>query len=459
MRALLGCGLAVLCACPPAAVEIAHQRREADYSKFWPASACNNCHERIYTQYKFSNHAGAFDDPMFQAQYYGQILPAAEHDERLRQDAAACLACHSPIVSLQHQGQAVPAQAVEPGLSGVTCDFCHTVRGFVGDTPGNGNYVSEPGEMKLGPFKEDTDWHHSYSRLQTQSEFCAICHSATNSHGLAVRSTYAEWKASSYATKGVQCQDCHMNSKGFLVEGEAVFQSGQAAQMTVGSAPVRSKLFSHRFPGAHSAIQLTGAITIQVAPHPAPLSPGERLKIGVEVRNTNVGHKMPSGSPELRVAYLEVRAGVSDEEATELLRAAPRDPAQPLDVAGASADDARVLGADVPAGCRLYRAVFVDQRGAQTLLNYDARALAFDSRLGTEETRREEYDYTVPKNWPAGEDVHVVATLRYLRFPSSFATAMGVAPAEAAVLSVGRGLVGGTPDTDERVTEPSPGRR
>lgn len=250
-----------------------------------------------------------------------------------------------------------------------------------------------------------------------------------------------------------------MNSKGFLVEGEAVFQSGQAAQMTVGSAPVRSKLFTHRFPGAHSAIQLTGAITIQVAPHPEPLAPGERLKIGVEVRNGNVGHKMPSGSPELRVAWLEVRVGVSDEEATELLRATPRDAAQPLDVAGASRADARVLGEDVPAGCRLYRAVFVDARGEQTLLNYDARRVAFDSRLDTEETRQEEYEYAVPKSWPPGEDVHVVATLRYLRFPSSFAAALGVGPAEPAVLAVGRGLVGGAPELDERATEPAPGRR
>ena len=438
--------------CPPAAIEIAHEAQAADYSQFWPSKSCNNCHERLFTQYRSSAHAASFLNPVFQAQLYGQILPRVGTEPGLKKEAASCLACHSPITFLQHRGEIVPAEQVEPGLSGVTCDFCHTVRGYVGASPGDANYISEPGELKGGPFKETSDWHHAYSALMTKSEFCATCHTAHNGHGVPLRTTYEEWQSSSYAKRGVQCQDCHMSAKGFLVGGEAQFEAGRVAQMTVGTSPeAREKLFSHRFPGAHTSRQVAGAMGVRVVPRPAPLKAGEAIQVEVVVENTNVGHRMPSGSAELRAVWLEVRVGFSDEDPGVLLAASPRmTDRPPFDVVGASPLEHHLLRQDAPAGSRVYRAVFADEAGVPTLTNHEARTLLFDDRLEASESRHELYDFVVPKTFVPGTDLHVAVTLNYLRFPSLFADGLGQAHAEVTTIATGSGIVGSPEEKDER---------
>ncbi len=416
-----------------------------DYSKYTPTAACAECHKKIGVQHRFSTHAQAFSDPLFQAQLYDELLPKAEGDERLLREARSCLACHSPITVLQHGPGVPPREAAQPGLSGVTCDFCHTVKGYRGAAPGDANYVVQPGETKYGPFAEGTDFHHAYGELQTKSELCALCHSARNTHGVAVRTTFEEWQGSEYAKKGIQCQDCHMSAKGFLVDGVATFETGAAAVMTVGTAKERSKLYSHRFPGAHSASQMSGALEVEVRHTHEALAPGQRVRIEVVVDNSRSGHKMPTGSPELRLLWLEVRVGLSDETATELLRARPANPAQPLDVAQASPWDAEVLGPEVPAGARLFRAVYVDGAGAQTLDSYQAVNQVFDNRLGAGEVRLEEFDYTVPPQLKDGDDVHVVAALKYLSAPASFYARFGIPPPLPATLARAQGTVGAPP--------------
>ena len=448
--------LAGLAACPPPPPPTVQQLTApvpADYSKFWPQKSCNNCHERIYTQYTFSSHADSFQDPVFQAQYFGHLVPRMGEDPELRAEAESCLRCHAPIVSLQHGKDAVnlTREQVEAGLSGVTCDFCHTVRGYTGDRPGNANYINVPGELKMGPFKIGDDWHHVYMPLMNTSEFCAMCHSARNVHGAPLRTTYEEWKGSEYAKAGIQCQDCHMSAKGFLVDGKAVFQSGRAAQMTLGAPPQeREKLYSHRFPGAHTNKQLQGALKVRVVNGPDPIKQGQTVKIEVVVENSNVGHKIPSGSAELRTMWLEVHVGLTDEDPGVLLTAPTRTTAsQPLDVAGASPWDAQLLRADAPRGSRVYRAVFTDEQGRPTLTNYAARTLVFDGRLEAGEKRHEVFEYVVPKLAP-GDDLHVTATLKYLRFPSLFAQDVGTPPAEVVEVASGTGIVGAPEEVDER---------
>lgn len=444
---LLGLG------CPPAAVEVLHEDRPADYRAFWPAKACQNCHERIVTQHAYSAHAASFSNPVFQAQLYGQLVPRLGAEPALEKEASACLACHSPIAHLQNGGKIMYPDEVDPGFQGVTCDFCHTIRGFRGNAPGNANYISVPGETKLGPFKISGNWHHAYSELISRSEFCAICHTTQNIHGLKLRTTYDEWKASSYAARGIQCQDCHMSAKGYLVDGKPVFEQGQVARLTGGrtAPPVRANLHSHRFPGAHSVQQLVGALAVRVVPYEKPLTPGARIKIAIDVDNTNVGHKAPSGSVELRVIWLEVRVAVSDEDTGVALRASPADPkGAPLDVAGASELEAGLLRGDVPAGSRVYRAVIAGADGRPTLTNFEGRRVLFDNRLGAAETRREVYDFVVPDHLEDDNDLHVTATLKYLRYPSVFADGLEVDHAEPVTIAEGTGLVGALLERDQR---------
>ncbi len=364
-------------------------------------------------------HAAAFADPVFRGQYFKELLPRLEREPDLLSEAARCMACHAPVVYVKGEGLLTSEEGIDPRMAGVTCDFCHTIRGYRGERPGNGNYVSVPGDQKLGPFKHASSWHHVYSELQTKSEFCAICHSYINRYGLETRSTYSEWKNSRYAGEGIQCQDCHMNVRGFLTAGKPVYESGKAAYMTLGRSPYRERLYTHRFPGAHSKTQLTGALRLAVE---VRRSAGGEITVEVLVDNSKTGHKMPTGSAELRLLWLDLKAVVGGKVITVPI--GPDAEAEGYGVSGRGRFDREVLGDDVPEGSRIYRAVFVDAEGKQTLSFYDAARIVFDNRLGAAEVRKEIYQLRPPRT--AGERLSLKASLYYLPYPSSFADRLGL---------------------------------
>ena len=390
--------------------------------EYWPSSMCQGCHDRIYDQHQQSMHSKSFENPVFQAEYFNELLPNLK-GPGLVKEAKACIACHSPITYITAgNGYIVSKDRVYPGMSGVTCDFCHTIKGYKGEKPGNANYISAPGYQKLGPFKYKTDWHHVYSELQTKSEFCAICHNRVNHRGLEIISTFTEWKESPYAVKGIQCQDCHMNVQGFLTGGMPVYESGKAAQMNVGHASYREKIYTHRFPGAHSRSQVAGAITLKIKIDSPVVSPGDEIMIDVIVDNSRTGHKMPSGSAELRLLVLELKSKIGDKVITVPARSNMK--IEMYDVAGQGKFDALVLRKDVPEKSRLYRAVCVDENGVQTLFSYNASKIIFDNRLNASEVRKETYNFVVPGD--ANGTMEFRAYLRYLPYPGSFAGKIGV---------------------------------
>jgi hypothetical protein len=379
-------------------------------------------------------HARSFVNPVFRAQYFDEVLPLTAGEPALQWEADMCMACHSPIAFLTHAGGIVREEQVDPLMSGVTCDFCHTMSGFTGERPENANYVSEPGYRKLGPFAHEKDWHHVYSEFITTSEFCAVCHNFVNHLGLEIRSTYSEWKTSRYAEKGIECQDCHMNVDGFLTAGRPTYESGQAARMTVGRAPFREVLYTHRFPGAHSRTQVTGALALEIETDLAAVSPGDELHIEVQVDNSRTGHKMPSGSPELRLLWLDLQA--QHQGAAAYIPATPGEDGETCDVSGHGSCDRELLKDDVPDGSRVYRAVYADEVGCRTLASYRAAKTVFDNRINAAEIRKEAYVYEVPKN--AAGTLVLVATLHYLSYPRAFAESLGVPAVEPVEIAAAR---------------------
>jgi len=399
---------------------------------FWPTSKCRGCHPRQVEQHLKSHHELSFMNPAFQAQYFEEVLPRASRDSSLAAEAQACTACHAPIAFATQGGFLRGFEQIDSSMSGVTCDLCHTITGYLGSEPGNGNFITEPGPSKRGPFKRETNWHHVYSELHTRSELCATCHEATNHHGVKVTATFTEWKNSPFATQGVQCQDCHMTRDGFLTAGRPQYESGTAADMR-GKAPVRDRLYTHRFPGAHSKSQVAGAITLHVrAPATAPTS-GGRITIKVAVDNSRTGHKMPTGSADLRLLWLTVTARVNGRPIA--LSARSRE-SEPYDVAGEGRDDAQFLGKDVPIGSRIYRAIFVDGQNRQTLSFFDAVAIPFDNRLAAAEQRVESYSFAIPKD--ARGPILIVARLLYLPYPSVFSRSMDLPGPESVEVAVAR---------------------
>jgi hypothetical protein len=397
-----------------------HSMGGLDYQ---PSRMCQGCHDKIFAQHLGCGHETSFTNPAFQAQYFRELLPQIARDPGLIEEARACTACHAPIFYQRTGRHVTPGDRLDPENSGVTCDLCHTISGYEGARPENGDFISKPGQQKLGPFRHAGDWHHIYSELQTKSEFCAICHNAVNRHGLEIKATYSEWKASRYAQDGIECQHCHMSVDGFLTAGKAAYEAGRAATMSLGQAPARSRLYTHRFPGAHSRSQVQGAITVAIAPDGFPVS-GDEVGFRVTVDNRRTGHKMPSGSADLRLLWLDVEADIRGER--RVVPAVPGERTGALDVAGMMQLDDDLLGDDVPRGSRIYRAVFVDRDGRPTLASYDATGVAFDNRLEAGEIRTERYRVAIPRRSPS---VQLTARLYYLAYPGSFAAKLGLARA------------------------------
>jgi hypothetical protein len=392
--------------------------------RFWPSATCAGCHVNQVAQHFESHHENSFTSPLFQAQYFELVLPRAARDPSIAADARTCTACHSPVSFANNRSLATSAGVTDPSLAGVTCDLCHTIVGYDGAEPRNGNFVVSPGSRKYGPFQKQGSHHGAYSALQTKSELCAICHEAVNANGVRVKATYSEWQRSAFAKQGVQCQDCHMSKDGVFVDGGR-YESGQVSSDSLSRAPARDRIYSHRFPGIHSGAAVEGAVGVRIDEARGLVPAGAPATIAVWVDNGNTAHCLPTGSADLRLLWLEVTATLGDRSVT--LPADNRARGTWAAV-GENADDALLLGGDVPVGSRLYRAVYFDRKNHQTLASFDATSIAFDNRLQPGEKRRETYTLEIPRD--ATGPLRVEARLRYRPFPTSLAKELDVkAPA------------------------------
>jgi hypothetical protein len=209
---------------------------------------------------------------------------------------------------------------------GVTCDYCHSVRDVSLGGPNPRTRV-EYTRVRTGPWKGESPSRHGAlaSELHKSSLLCAGCHEYRNANGLALVTTFSEWRASGYAKEGHECQTCHMPSVGRVdlvqrivatptdverhshCEGcHEVTAAGQPMPGTPGpnsGLRERGNVNLHDIEGSRSKELLTGA----VAAHLAAVREGGRIRVNVDVTNRGAGHYVPTGSP-LRELVLEVRA-------------------------------------------------------------------------------------------------------------------------------------------------------
>ena len=255
-------------------------------------------HDQIVAQHLRSLHAEmSFTNPTFQAQYPKdhptprlKRTPLSSAEARERIDWA----CHEPITYDEKgsPGDCRSQLCNRDMVTGLRAMSGRTMTGYRAPRPQNGNYIIAPSDTKLGPFKEESDWHHAYSELQTKSEICAVCHEAVNRHGFQIKATFTEWQESVFAQQGVECQDCHMNVDGFLTAGKPRFSSGKAASMSLGNSPERARLYTHEFPGAHSKTQVEGAIELSIKATPMDASQSRTVAIDVTVDNSRTGQRV-----------------------------------------------------------------------------------------------------------------------------------------------------------------------
>jgi hypothetical protein len=396
------------------------QAPEEEVVRFWPSVTCAGCHVRHVEQHLESRHERSFKNPLFQAQYFEHVLPRAARDPAIEDDARACTACHSPVSYANTRGLATSAGVTDPSLAGVTCDLCHTITGYDGPAPQNGNFVAAPGPEKRGPIRREASHHGRYSALHTRSEFCAICHEAVNSHGVRVKGTYTEWRRSDFAKRGFQCQDCHMSRDGVYVDGGR-YESGAVSADGLSGAPRRDRVSTHRFPGIHPGAPVEGVVSLRIELGQHPLEAGRAAEVTVSLDNTRTGHRLPTGSADLRLLWLEVTAQLGDRLVPLPASARVRGS---WSVADEDGDDPLVAG-DVAPGSRLYRAVFLDRRNRQTLASFEATSIVFDNRLLPGEVRSETYALQVPPD--AAGTVRLEARLRYRAYPPGLARDLDVA--------------------------------
>lgn len=246
------------------------------------AEVCGRCHRAIHDAWKSSAHAQSMESPLFQ-----DVLELANEDFGAA-GRKVCLGCHAPIAVLT--GDLEPVKKVS--WEGVTCDYCHSVRGVTMDGPNPKAQVSFA-NTKSGPFKDAVSQAHGtvFSEVHTTAEICAPCHEYRNANGFAVLTTYSEWKNSMYGKSGKPCQACHM----YRVEGDVVDPMIQRVK--------HARINLHTMPGSHSLEQLNHAFKAQME----VTRDKDTVKVQVQVSNQAAGHYLPTGSP-LRQLVMELRA-------------------------------------------------------------------------------------------------------------------------------------------------------
>jgi len=221
---------------------------------------------------------------------------------------------------------------------------------------GNGQFVTDPDPIMRGPYVDAQPDHAFYpSDFHRRSDICGTCHDVSNpafayggSPGLyvvdpldtphvdgdkrnmfPVERTYSEWSVSEYASTGVyapqfagtkpdgvvgSCEDCHMaDVSGRGADGGPIRGDLGLHDFTGGNHFVPD-IIDDFFPGATDPAALTAAKTrvIGMLQKAATLEVTEDARggyPGVNVRVINeTGHKLPSGYPEGRRIWVNVKA-------------------------------------------------------------------------------------------------------------------------------------------------------
>ncbi len=240
------------------------------------SEVCAGCHEDIHKTWKNSLHAMSLSDPVFDAAYWEAI--------KLSKGAAQalCLTCHAPTTRITKDYD----QRLLITEEGITCDFCHTIKAANPWATGE-PFTMRPGPVKWGPIQNAQSPAHGieYSPLHSTSELCGGCHEYRARSGALLMGTFSEWRASPYASQGIQCQSCHMP----VGNGRVVRPEVKATDHPINL---------HDIQGGHSPEQIRKAARVEVR-EIQRTEGGYRVVVVVE--NVGSGHMIPTGIPTRRL--------------------------------------------------------------------------------------------------------------------------------------------------------------
>jgi Cytochrome c554 and c-prime len=322
------------------------------------AHQCATCHKTIYAYWSESEHSRSATRPSYLASLAAAVGSAADE----RGVRRGCVWCHAPttLVTADYTLEG------EIGREGVTCDFCHTIADVDLEKAGH-PFQLDPGRVKRGPMEYAKSPFHdtAYSTLHKGSPLlCASCHEYKNALGVAVLSTYSEWKAGPYAARGETCQECHMP----LVPGTTVSEALE---------PTQRRINIHRLQGGGTASKVLSGLEVRFATVDVG---GSSADVQVVVTNKAVGHAAPGG---LSSKSLVLAVGLDTGAADLLYRRE-----------------------------RVYRRELKDAQGNDLVTVADlflkAASVGEDTRIQPKESRTERFTVPLSKDWKA-----IVARLEY----------------------------------------------
>ncbi len=427
--------------CTTALADDAATEGSIPYDRFEESSVCADCHVGLTVQYEHSLMAQSFIHEWDEKEYFELALPHAEKFAKVAGVKAGCNGCHAPLAYLAGD---IPPEHPEAGTranEGVSCDICHSITGFSGETPFNFNYVMAPGETKQGTRPGRESDHHgiAVNDFLKTAEFCGICHNEQDPFGMWVKSTHLEWKEGPYGQAGITCQQCHMPAAdGALVEDGDVVPGAR----------------QHTFAGVHFPQMVAGAVQVLLYPREDDVSPGQTMTIDAVLMNTKAGHMIPSGSAEERVAWLDVKAVDSAGKQWHLAVDRKGFEGEDLTIADPNAlayqDIADIQGlddfaglsrdGDVPAGDRIFRKPYLDPQGRMTVAQWNTAAFGPDYRLPPLKGIKESFTWHLPADVAPGP-VEIQAAVYMTMVVSSVADFMKLPATESEPMPMGQATV------------------
>ncbi len=403
------------------------------YDQYEKPEACKSCHTDFYQQWTQAMMSQAYTHHWDEIEYFKLAVPHAEKDSVVAGVKAGCNGCHAPMAFMA--GKVPPPRPEENTRANeaVSCDICHTIKGFKGDVPFNYNYISDPGRLKYGNKEGKSSPHHDTEYLEfiTTPKFCGTCHNEKSPYGVWVKSTQLEWEAGPYAKDNVPCQECHMPK----------FR-GQNAKMAK-----MDTIAQHYFPGAHVEAKLKGVIEMVIFPVEREVPYDVPAVVKVQLYNAKAGHKVPTGSVEDRILWLHVTAkdangkeyhlkvdekGFDGEEytiASDVL--AYQDMGLPLGIP----DFKGVQRDGVPVGDRIFRMPYFDPQGRMTIMQWNTKSQGPDYRIGPRETKTETFTWYMPEDIPVGR-INFTADLNYKKLVKPVADYLEVPEDESATVLI-----------------------
>jgi hypothetical protein len=407
---------------PPASGVVLTMRRHhttdhPDYQWIAPesgasASACNNCHPMIVSQWAGNAHGRAVSNGRFFSMYNGTdlkgkttVLPGYTQD--FPGTTGNCANCHAPGAAVDGYLTTDMNKVRNQVTAGIHCDYCHKIGGAYLNPATGSVYPNAPGTQGLkvlrpppgdnifiGPYDDIHD-PDTYAPIMTRSEFCAPCHQFSF-WGTPIYESFNEWRASSYAVAGITCQVCHMPPN-----GDRYFALPEKG----GLEHPPEKTPSHLDLGLASKQLMQNTVKLKLSAKWA----SDGIKVTVVLTNTGAGHHVPTDFPG-RNMILVLKVKDKDGNDLEPLAGSPKVPQWGGNLAGLSGKGYAKILRDVATG------------ESPVISYWKQTAIESDNRIPANGKDTSRYVFALPTN---SDQVSVSAELRFRRLFQALKQAKG----------------------------------